>query len=338
MQDKDGGVFDGVYTTDSDITNPESDRSVYTIAPKSASAAITFAAVCALCSNVFRRIGNNNKNNGVDNSNAGTEINTDSNNPVKNNIYLTYADRLAEAAIRAWLWYDEHKKHAAGVTAGAVFWALCELLRLTGEEEFAIEAARELETVGPYFFTPSDMSGFGVMAVFFGKGIADLDIRRSIMESLRVRADNLSSKVYRSVITVDHFPRYSNMFICADAIALTVAAVIFRSDDYKSAARRNFDYLCGANPLSKSFITGFGSDPVRHPHEALSASDPDTDPIPGMLVFGATSDRLSDNYLKWQLPKSTPPAKSYGDVPSSRSTNGTNMKIVAMLYFLAVNM
>jgi hypothetical protein len=54
-----------------------------------------------------------------------------------------------------------------------------------------------------------------------------------------------------------------------------------------------------------------------------------------MAVYGATADRLADTYLKWQLPKGTPPATCYGDAPSSRSANSASMSACALLYLLA---
>jgi endoglucanase len=304
MEDRDGGVYGGVRTdAEIDIISPEADQNTYSILPKNPNSTVAFAAVCALAYWLFRTI-----------------------DPA-------FAKTLSKAAVRAWVWYaDNH----ASVTlyAGLRFWAVCELYALTGTGDFLEDARRCLpESVSS--LTLFDTSGLGMLSIFSHPGYGDLDLRRSVLFALRVNADNLTTQSDETVITRDDFPRCSNIYLMSDAIALATAGAVLKSADYTRVARRNFDYILGANPLGKCFVTGFGTDPVRHPHNTLAASRPDSAPLPGMVVFGATADRLSDSYLKWQLPKGTPPAKCYGDAPSSRYANSASMASSALLYLLA---
>jgi endoglucanase len=64
---------------------------------------------------------------------------------------------------------------------------------------------------------------------------------------------------------------------------------------YLAAARRTMSYLLGNNPVGKSYVTGYGTNPVRNPHHRFWAKHKDiTFPPapPGMLVGGPNA--------KWQ--------------------------------------
>lgn len=51
-------------------------------------------------------------------------------------------------------------------------------------------------------------------------------------------------------------------------------------------AKQALDTQLGANPLSKSFITGVGSNPVKYPMSNISDNDGVEEPVPGYLVMG----------------------------------------------------
>ncbi|MBK9217879.1 MAG: glycoside hydrolase family 9 protein [Uliginosibacterium sp.] len=58
---------------------------------------------------------------------------------------------------------------------------------------------------------------------------------------------------------------------------------------YLAAARRTMSYLLGNNPLGKSYVTGYGTNPVRNPHHRFWAKHKDIafpPAPPGMLVGG----------------------------------------------------
>jgi endoglucanase len=285
---------------------PDKDRSEYTISPKSSNSTVAFAAVCALAASFYRKI-----DSGID-----------------------FSEKLAKAALNAWLWYAENGVKSK-LRGGLLFWAVCELYALTGEDDFLAAAKTYFQTADITSFDMDDISGFGMLSVFFHVSGGDLELRRKLMSALRVKSDNLTAKSAMHIITRNDFSKYSNIGIMSDAIALRVAAAILKNDDYLRAARRDFDYILGSNPLGKCYVTGVGNNPVIHPHQSLCAAVPDAYPPTGLVVFGPSADRFSDSFLKWQLPKTTPPAKSYGDAPSSRSTNASSMWAVSMLFFLS---
>lgn len=56
--------------------------------------------------------------------------------------------------------------------------------------------------------------------------------------------------------------------------------------EFLDYAIANMDYLLGRNGTGYSFVTGFGSRQVMHPHHRPSEADGVVDPIPGMLSGG----------------------------------------------------
>jgi endoglucanase len=322
MQAEDGGVRSGIFAKDADVVSPETDTAEYTVGDPDTLTTVAFAALTALASGLFR---------GKD------EV---------------FSDKLKKAAVSAWIYYSENSPNGEKLytnksqtplgnntetdksnIAGAVFWALCEMYAMTGSEDF-LSAAKDSIPADVSSFNRFSPSGYGMCSVFLHPDGGDLDLRRKVMFALRVKADNLTSNSDKYYVTDGAFEAGSNITLMSDAMTLLAASAILKCDDYRNTALRNISYIMGANPLDKCFLTGFGENPVRHPHHAMSAINPDDDPVPGMVVFGANHDRLSDNFLKWQLPRSTPPAKSYGDALSSKTTNSSSMAAVSLLYFI----
>ncbi|MDR0987268.1 MAG: glycoside hydrolase family 9 protein [Ruminococcus sp.] len=319
MQDSDGGVFSGIETEKQiDICYPEEDNAAYELIGKTVYSTVAFAGVTALASWLFRK------------SDEG------------------FSEKLRDAAVRAFIAYAEYSethlidfaREAKIATSadcdfnGLRFWALCELYALTGSEEFLTGAKKSIPA-DVCSFSPENAAGFGILSIFLHPDGGDLELRRKTMFALRVKADNLTSNSAKSFITLEDYNCFSNIKLMSDAITLFAAGAILKYPDYRVFGVRNFNYILGANPLDKCFVTGFGHNPVRRPRHTLSTAFAESPPLAGMVVNGANNDRLHDNYLKWQLPRATPPAKSYGDAPSSLTTNAVTLPATALLYFLA---
>ena len=69
-------------------------------------------------------------------------------------------------------------------------------------------------------------------------------------------------------------------------IALLYAYKISKNKKFLEAAIGNMDYLLGRNATGYSFLTGFGSKQVMHPHHRPSVADNVVAPIPGLLSGG----------------------------------------------------
>ena len=92
----------------------------------------------------------------------------------------------------------------------------------------------------------------------------------------------------------------SNGGILNNAIILAVAYDLTKKAAYRDAVTRAMDYLLGYNGLRKSFVTGYGTYPVSHPHHRVWANDPDSGyvaPPPG-VVAGGPNKNIQDPEMK----------------------------------------
>jgi hypothetical protein len=260
------------------------------------------------------------------------------------------SDRLKKVAIKTWIENIELSRVSGDLTgSGTIFWGLCALYAITGAEDF-INAAKENIPHDPCSFTVANPSGFGMISAFLLPDGADLALRRMLREALRVKADNLTSNSDIYYVTDSEFLQNSNAKLLSDAITLFSAQTVLREDSYTIAAKRNINYVMGANPLEKCFITGYGKNPVTRPlfpmrepsvlNVQKSGGGALTDDIseeilPGIVVPGANSDIKKDGYLTWQMTAKTPPAKCYGDTKTSPTSNSASLSAGALLFFAA---
>jgi endoglucanase len=69
-------------------------------------------------------------------------------------------------------------------------------------------------------------------------------------------------------------------------VVLLQAYRLSGNEQYLNYALSNVDYILGRNATGYSYVTGFGSKLVKHPHHRLSVADGIDDPIPGFLIGG----------------------------------------------------
>lgn len=115
---------------------------------------------------------------------------------------------------------------------------------------------------------------------------------KSPLTTLQAWADAMAENVKASPFGVPHtLAEIFNWASNAD-IANSGGMFAFASkfvNKYRTEARRTMSYLLGHNPLGKSFVTGYGSNPARNPHHRFWAKHAHIDypaAPPGMLVGG----------------------------------------------------
>ena len=115
----------------------------------------------------------------------------------------------------------------------------------------------------------------------------------------------------------DDYPWGSNMTIANNALIMLMADKLQPSADFRNYAKKQLDYLCGANTTSYCFITGYGTLTPKNPHHRPSQSLNKC--MPGMLVGGPDSN-LEDPFAKSVLPDK-PNAHRYFDSAQTYSCN-----------------
>lgn len=131
-----------------------------------------------------------------------------------------------------------------------------------------------------------------------GDSIIKRDIRNHILNDAREVVSLTDQNPYRNGARLDvpdwigwgAFTQSSEY-----AFPLLQAWALSPDPDFLRAALLNLDTQLGANPLSRSFVTGLGSRPPADPLHMVALHDGVDDPIPGIPVFGAAAHLSDDN-------------------------------------------
>lgn len=313
MQDKDsGGVYHKVTSKvfPSLNTLPQDDFAKLYFSPVSATATADFAAVAAKASIDYRPF-----------------------DPA-------FSDRCLAAAEKAWAWLSSNKdapgfKNPGDIVTGEYgdendgderFWAAVELLNATGKAEYGdyVKTVYKVKETSECGFGWQSMGGFARAAYLFsGKDRQDAGIY-GYMKGEILKAADAKLKVgkkdgYKTTLRLEDYYWGSNMGVMNDAMLLIIADRLKAKEDYILTAKQNFNYLLGENALNQSYLTGFGSKPVKNPHHRPSKADDVEEPVPG-LVAGGPNASLEDDMAKINL-KGMPAARCYYDNSGSYSTN-----------------
>ena len=328
-----GGVYHKVTSASfPGFIMPEEDTSSEIVCPVSPTATASFAAVMAEASRVYRA---------VDRS---------------------YAARLLAAAERAFAWLEanpnaEEFSNPAGIVTGEYgdtssaderLWAAVELARSTGQEGYLRGISAALPAGGKAAFELGwqETGGFAVLAALLHEewpaGGTGRALQLRLRESYRgfiAQCMEGTGKGYGVAVGAEDFVWGSNMLVMNRGVHLIMASRLLaessgESAAYLSAAEAHLHYLLGANPLSFSYVSGFGTRRLEHPHNRPSIADGVVEPVPGLVAGGPNPGR-QDPDAAAAFPAGTPPMRAYIDSEGSYSTNENAVYWNAPAFFVA---
>ena len=299
-----GGVYHKVscYAFPEEVA-PQDETEELVLAPISAAATADFAAVMAKASVVYKSYD------------------------------ADFAKKCYDAAVKAWDYVKSIGDKLPGfenpddIATGEykdpnvrdeAFWAAAELY-LAGYTDIKDEiAARWEQTTNSLDLGWADISGYAMY-----------DLLRGAPEGIDTVMDEVKARFYDKIAALEAkadsygimlngaFPWGSNMTIANYGMLMNMAYNLTGDTHYSDLAKRQRDYLLGANPLGYCFVTNFGSVSPKQPHHRPSQVAGEA--MPGMLIGGADSN-LEDSYAKAVL-FDQPPAMCYADNVQSYSTN-----------------
>ena len=82
----------------------------------------------------------------------------------------------------------------------------------------------------------------------------------------------------------------SNAGLTNELFNMISVAILLKTNHYDECIRGCMSYIFGRNLISKCYVSGFGSDPILHPHHRPMEADGIDEPIPG-FVSGGPNDR-----------------------------------------------
>jgi endoglucanase len=334
MQDeKTGGVYHKVSCERFDALDemPHDERGELILSPVSATATADFAATMALASR----------------------------------FYPEHRDKLLNAAKRAWNWCAANPdapgfKNPPGINTGGYgddndnderFWAACELFAATGDEtyhdyirasEFLSESRRDdgrnnerSSALFPFGLGWGNVETYGYIAYLLSAGMTDNVIKQGMKDALLRSCGDIMELYEKSPYGVSLGEVYrwgSNMNVANNAMMLVLGSRLASGGhEYTEAALEHFHYLLGRNPLSQSYVTGFGPTAPQNPHHRPSVAK--SAAVPGMVVGGPCMNIIRDSGLNAHC-ADAPPAKRYVDHKDSFASNEITIYWNSPVYFV----
>lgn len=130
----------------------------------------------------------------------------------------------------------------------------------------------------------------------------------------------------------------SNGALLNRLLVLAVAGDLIQAPKYREGAAIGFDYLLGRNALGQSYVTGYGSLPLKNPHHRFWAHQIYADfpePPPGALSGGPNS-QIQDPYAEASGLRGLPPQKCFVDHIEAYSLNEVAINWNAPLAWMAI--
>jgi endoglucanase len=280
-----------------------------------------------------------------------------------------YADQLLEAAERAWAWLSQHPEQFpeggfqnppvseypmqggydfVGVEDVPRMWASAELFNATGDaayEEAFIRHFSAAARTNNHSMNWANSYPMGLYAYLTAEN-ANPDTHAEVGEVFQEQAQRIFEVVedsgYNVALTDSEtgfeFVWGSNQVALAHGLYLMLAHELFPNEGYPEAALAQIQYVLGANPLAKAYISGIGSNPMLYPHHNLSYREQRA--VPGFITEGSNSQGAGgDSVLLGLWDIGVPSAMRYVDDWDSWASNeptiDANATFVALLaYFM----
>lgn len=285
---------------------PEDEREEIVISPVSVTATADFAAVCAMAVPFYAKYDNE------------------------------YAEKLARVSRKA---YEAMKtmelpggfRNPPEISTGEYgdecdtderYWAAAQLYKTFGDREYLEDFEKLAKEKIYQGYGWADMGSYGNLAYLTSGHPVDEALKSVIVHAMLDKADVLLKTVnsdgYGTALTEKQYVWGSNMSVANNGLHLYDAWALTGDKRYLDAASEQLHYLLGRNPMGLCYVTGCGTDAVKHPHHRPSGFLGMA--MPGMLS-GGPCDWLADETVKGILTKDTPPAKCLCDMTGSYSTN-----------------
>ena len=265
--------------------------------------------------------------------------------------YPSKKDVLLNSAKRAWDWCMKNP-HAPNFTnppdiktgmygddnnKDEILWAACELFAATCEEKYhdVIKSSEIFLGLGW-----ADMGTYGIAAYLRlaneKPNVINSAQVTKMKNKLRLECKEILQKNKKEPYGTSQGTYYrwgSNLDVANNAKALLLYHHLAEKNiEYEETAMEHMHYLLGRNPLSQSYITGFGSNASKSPHHRPSVAAQAA--FPGMVIGGPNSTTPRDITLQNHC-EGNPPSKFYVDDKESFASNEVSIYWNSAVYFVA---
>lgn len=229
------------------------------------------------------------------------------------------------------------------------YWAEVELYLTTKNEDY-----RRRFLASPHHKAPGldagggeiswrETAGLGVLGLLTHKALLQAEDAARATQKITLAADGLLAGQAREGYRIptnggDAYYWGSNGALLSRLLVLAVAGDVTQAAKYREGATIGFDYLLGRNALGQSYITGYGSLPLKNPHHRFWAKQVNSEfpePPPGALSGGPNS-QIQDPYAEASGLRGMPPQKCFVDHIEAYSLNEVAINWNAPLAWMAI--
>ncbi len=217
------------------------------------------------------------------------------------------------------------------------YWAAAELFVTTKKGQYGTEVRKSkhfknFQTLSgsfPTSMTWGDTAALGSLSLALVPGALAAGERKAMRDRVVAAADSylavIDQQGYRTPFAAsgNEYPWGSNSFVINNAIILAYAYDFTKKDKYLEGVVHSLDYLLGRNAMGQSYVSGYGSNPLRHPHHRFWSEQVDgrfPPAAPGALSGGPNSG-LQDPYVQAAGLKGCAPQKCFLDHIEAWSVN-----------------
>jgi endoglucanase len=240
------------------------------------------------------------------------------------------------------------------------YWAASELYISTGDKQYLKELKKspnfatiptidDVEKIGVQRAAMSWQSteALGTISLLTAPNQLGVKDRDKLLKKIKAAADldvNVISKEgYRVALTALPEPDYywgSNFVVMNNLMILALAYDLTKNDSYLTQAVEGMDYLLGRNTMDQSYVTGFGTRPLKNPHHRFFAAqaNPSFPPPPPGFMSGGPNQHLQDPRVLASVPKNCAPASCFVDHVDAYSVNEVAINWNAAFAWLAAYM
>jgi len=257
-----------------------------------------------------------------------------------------FADRCLTAAETAWkaalanpaIFYGSIPGQGGGDygdrnVADEFFWAAAELYITTGADEYRdyIENSSMMRRFpglgkGSAMGWP-ETGALGTISLLSApNGLSEERIaalEAQIVGAADMYLSWMSGQVYPTPLMPATYDWGSNSAVLNNAIILALAYDITGDPVYRDGVTSSLDYILGRNPLSRSYVTGYGENAPQHPHHRFWGNRPSQGypPPPPGVVVGGPLETPQEDATRNNAELNAGPAKRYVDMIEAYSSN-----------------
>jgi len=291
---------------------PGEDLEIRHVHPVSTAATLNFAAIGAQCYRIY------------------VDIDNDLAERCLEQAEIAYAAALNNPAI-----YASEETEGGGAyedtkTTDEFYWAATELYISTEKQSYSKDMQKSplhlwLYTSGTSLFNWQTTNALAIMSIATARNPAyswTIKARALIVEAADQYTEIASTQGYGVPFDSNYYVMGSNASVVNNMMVLGLAYDFTQNEKYIDAMLLAANYIFGVNPLSQSYVTGYGTTSVENPHHRFWANSVDSNypSAPAGVLAGGPNSGLQDVYSSRVL-DGCAPQKCYVDNISAWSVN-----------------